>query len=130
MRDFYLFTKKPIVFAECKEKILAEVKKCRPYEGGGESGFQGERKNFWTFELENGGIFDDVENREEREDLLQMEASVPIENPYVNYFGCHRSIDLKRMLAVLVQIYPELYVNDDGDWYGTAQEYIDTEFDY
>ena len=130
MRDFYLFTKKPIMFADCKEKILAEVKKCRPYEGGGESGFQGEIKNFWTFELENGGIFDYVENREEREDLLQMEASVPIENPFVNYFGCHRSIDLKRMLAVLVQIYPELYVNDDGDWYGTAQEYIDTKFDY
>ena len=130
MRDFYLFTKKPIVFADCKEKILAEVKKCRPYGENGEIGFCGTGKFFWTFELENGGIFDDVENREEREDLLQMEASVPIENPFVNYFGCHRSIDLKRMLAVLVQIYPELYVNDDGDWYGTAQEYIDTEFDY
>ena len=27
MRDFYLFTKKPIVLADCKEKILAEVQK-------------------------------------------------------------------------------------------------------
>lgn len=30
-----------------------------------------------------------------------------------------------------MQIYPELFVAvDDDDWYGTAQEYLDAEFDY
>jgi len=55
---------------------------------------------------------------------------VPIENAYITDFETYRSVDAKKVFAVLMQIYPELYVNDDGDWYGTAQEYIDTEFDY
>ena len=130
MREFYLFTKTPIAYNDCEAKILAEVKKSRPYGEG--LGFCGDRKNFWTLELENEGVYTWAICDEQRDVLREMEQHIPFENPYVNYFGCHRSVDAKRLFAVLMQIYPELFINvdDSSDWYGTAQEYIDTEFDY
>ena len=59
-----------------------------------------------------------------------LETKTPY--PYINFFETYRSIDAKRFIAVLMTIYPELYVDvDEADfWYGTAQEYLDTEFDY
>ena len=52
--------------------------------------------------------------------------------PYINHFETHRSIDAKRVVEVLMELYPELYIeiDDEIEWSGTAQEYLDTEFDY
>ena len=58
--------------------------------------------------------------------------NIPIENPVLNLLQIHRSVDAKRIIEVLMKIYPELYVEvDDAEtWLGTAQEYLDKEFDF
>ena len=65
-----------------------------------------------------------------REDYEKEKNLIPIKDPYVTHFETHRSIDLKRVIKVLVQLYPELYIDDDGDFTASAQEYLDAEFDY
>ena len=69
---------------------------------------------------------------ESQEAKDEYKKKIPIENPYVTDFETHRSIDLKRVIKVLMQLYPELYINvdDSTNWLGSAQEYLDTEFDY
>ena len=78
--------------------------------------------------------FEDYANSYESKEEFEAEKNlIPRKDPYLNLFESHRSIDVKRVLIVLMRIYPELYVSADQDvpeWYGTAQEYLDTEFDY
>ena len=78
--------------------------------------------------------FEDIADLYETKEEFEAEKSlIPIKDPYLNHFESHRSTDVKRVLKVLMKIYPELYVSADEDnpvWYGTAQEYIDAKFDY
>ena len=64
------------------------------------------------------------------EELECFKNKIPFQNPYVTDFETHRSVDLKRVISVLMIICPEIYIYDDGDFLGSAQEYLDTEFDY
>ena len=60
-------------------------------------------------------------------EIEEFESRIPIENPYIAHFETHRSIDAKRFIKVLMQIYPELYIDVDKNEFrcGTAQEYLD-----
>ena len=65
------------------------------------------------------------------DEFEELKNQIPIQDPYVNDFETYRSVDAKRVIRVLMAIFPELYVEvSDDDWYGTAGEYLDTEFDY
>ena len=66
-------------------------------------------------------------SEEEKEDLIKK---IGIQNPCITDFETHRSCDLKRVIKVIAELCPDLHIYDDGDFLGTAQEYIDTEFDY
>ena len=128
MRDIYFFTNTPITVNDCYENLKKEVKYI---EMNGESDIWincRQSKSFlW---LCNEGI-------EEywccsQEEFEQLKKQIPITAPYINHLETHRSIDAKRVISVLLKLYPELYIdiNDDTAWHGTAQEYLDTEFDY
>ena len=69
---------------------------------------------------------------ESAEEFEEERKRIPIQDPYINFFETYRSVDAKRFVAVLMKIYPELYIDvDESDfWSGTAQEYLDTEFDF
>ena len=122
MRDFYLFTNTKITGEKCFELLKQNCPNAKWTENVYLSLTGRHRAYLWfSSDRVDDGLDCDIEENKKH---------VPLENPYIAHLEAYRSIDLKRMLAVLVQIYPELYVNDDGDWYGTAQEYIDTEFDY
>ena len=64
--------------------------------------------------------------------MEEFKSKIPLKNPVLIDFQTHRSIDAKRLIKVLMQLYPELYVevNYAVTWFGTAQEYLDTKFDY
>ena len=65
-------------------------------------------------------------------ELEEFKSKIPLKNPVLIDFQTHRSIDAKRVIKVLMQICPELFVNvnDESNIFCTAQEYLDTEFDY
>ena len=75
---------------------------------------------------------DHMDFYETKEEFEEERKRIPIQDPYINFFETYRSVDAKRFIAVLMKIYPELYIDvDESDfWSGTAQEYLDTEFDY
>ena len=128
MRDFYFFTSKPVTAKDCYEDLKKEIKYI---EMNGDSdiwiNYSKSRSFLWLYnERLSDGIYESEEEFEEEKNRI------PIQDPYINFFETHRSIDVKRVVKVLMKIYPELYIYMDEleGWYGTAQEYLDTEFDY
>ena len=128
MRDFYFFTDKPMTIQDCFENLKQEI---AYIEMNGERDIWINYKKFRSFLwLENERIEEYWYCTEE--EFQELRKHIPIEAPYINHFETHRSIDAKRVIKVLMQIYPELYIDidDETEWQGTAQEYLDTEFDY
>jgi intergrase/recombinase len=125
MRDFIFFTNRKITAEECFEALKNEIQYVET--NGADIWINAKSKSFLTpsDDCIDDFIFDSPEDFEE------FKKKIPIQNPCITDFETHRSIDAKRVIKVLMQIYPELYVNvQDDDWWGTAQEYLDTEFDY
>ena len=125
MRDFYFFTSNQITAKDCFEALKNEIKNV---EMNGETDIWINAKSRSFIWFSNDTIDDFFfESPEEKE---EFKKKIPIENPYVTDFETHRSIDLKRVISVLMKICPDLYIYDDGDFVGSAQEYLDAEFDY
>ena len=132
MRDFYLYTNRPITAKDCFDSLSNEIKNLRGTDKLDEIqiSVEGKWRSYLWFNNER---FDDYINfYESKEEFDADRKSIPIEDPYINFFETHRSVDAKRFIEVLMTIYPELYIEvDEKDfWSGTAQEYLDTEFDY
>ena len=130
MRDFSFFTQIPITSEKCYNSLKKEIKNL---EGTGEPNeinvwVNSKSKSFLWFYNERMEDF----IYESAEDFEAEKSHIPIKDPYVNHFETHRSVDAKRFIKVLMTIYPELYIEEDdvSEWSGTAQEYLDTEFDY
>ena len=127
MRDVYLFTSKKITAQDCFESLSKEIKHIE-MNGKDNIWINAKFRSFLWFYNET--IDDFFFESQEAKD--EYKKKIPIENPYVTDFETHRSIDLKRVIKVLMQLYPELYINvdDSTNWLGSAQEYLDTEFNY
>ena len=125
MRDFYFFTSKKLTAKDCFEALSKEIKNVE-MNGTDNIWINAKSRSYIWFSNET---YDDFffESPEAKE---EFKRKIPIQNPYVNDFETHRSIDLKRVIKVLVQLYPELYIDDYGDFTASAQEYLDAEFDY
>ena len=131
MRDFTFYTSIPMTARDCYESLKQEIKYV---EMNGDTdiwiNYSKSRSFLWFYNEK----FEDYREFYESQDEYEKEKNlIPIKDPYFNQFESHRSIDVKRVLKVLMKIYPELYVSadeDDPEWYGTAQEYLDAEFDY
>ena len=129
MRDIIIFTDQPIRFEDCRAEISNNIKDVETNE---KNSFWSTNKHHWNFSIDNNGFFDGASDEEHIHELKEQQKKIPITNPIVNIISAHRSIDFKRLIKILIALYPELYINidDSTDWYGTAQEYLDTEFDY
>ena len=124
MRDFHLFTNTKITAEDCLESLKKEI---AGIVKNGEKGIMIQGKNRAYLWFTDDRILDCFEST-----IDEFQRKVPIENAYITDFETYRSVDAKKVFAVLMQIYPEIYINvdDSSNWYGTAQEYIDTAFDY
>ena len=132
MRDFYFYTSKPLTAKDCYDCLNEKIKNIRGTNALDEVQISvgGKWRSYLWFYNER---FEDYINfYENQEEFEEDKRRIPIQNPYINFFETYRSVDAKRFIAVLMMIYPELYVEvDEADfWYGTAQEYLDAEFDY
>lgn len=133
MRDFTFYTSRPLTAKDCFDSLSHEIKNIRGTNNPDEVQISigGKWRSYLWFHNER---FDDYINFYESQEEFEAEKNlIPIKDPYFCLFESHRSIDVKRVLKVLMRIYPELYISADEDnpvWYGTAQEYLDTEFDY
>ena len=125
MRDFYFFTSKKITAKDCFEALSKEIKHIE-MNGTDNIWINDKSRSFLWFYNET--IDDFFFESQEAKD--EFKKKIPIENPYVTDFETHRSIDLKRVIKVLMQLYPELYIDDDGDFTASAQEYLDADFDF
>ena len=130
MRDFYFFTSKPMTACDCYDLLNSEIKNIRGSSSPDEKqiSIDGKYRSYLWFQNER---IEDYWFCTE-EEFAELRKQIPLEKPYINHFETHRSVDAKRIIKVLIRIYPELYIdiNDDTAWQGTAQEYLDTEFDY
>ena len=124
MRDFYFFTSKKISAKECISVMSKEIKNVKIY-GDNCIMIDGKFRSFLWFGDDT--INDFSISKEEKEKFIEIMGT---EKPYVTDFETHRSVDLKRVIKSIMQLCPDLYVYDDGDFLGSAQEYLDTEFDY
>ena len=124
MRDYYFFTKTKVTLEDCLAPLQKEIACVRKHGGSNIKIDAKSRSYLWLYN-------DRIEDYDEDE-IEDLKSRIPIVDPYITFFETHRSIDAKRVIKVLMQLYPELYinVNDESDWYGTAQEYLDTEFYY
>ena len=128
MRDFYFLTSKPITANDCYESLRQEI---NHIEMNGETdiwiNYNKSRSFLW---LNNECLADFWFGTDE--ELVEYKKQIPMEEPFINHFETHRSIDAKRVIKVLMNTYPDLYIdiNDETEWQGSAQEYLDTEFDY
>ena len=125
MRDIYFFTSKKLTAQDCFEALNKEIKHVE-MNGTDNIWINDKSRSFIWFYNERleDGCYGSQEDYEKEKNLI------PIKDPYVTHFETHRSIDLKRVIKVLMKLYPELYIDDDGDFTASAQEYLDTEFDY
>lgn len=125
MRDFYLFTSKKITAEDCFEALSKEIKHLE--KGTNNIWINAKSRSFIWFNNERleDGIY------ESQEEYEKDKNSIPIQEPYINFLESHRSIDVKRIIKVLIELYPELYIEaSDDDLLCSAQEYLDKEFDY
>ena len=132
MRDFYFYTSKPLTAKDCYDCLKEKIKNICGTNALDEVqiSVSGKWRSYLWFYNER---FEDYINfYESQEEFEEDKRRIPIQNPYINFFETYRSIDAKRFIAVLMEIYPELYIDVDENnfWSGTAQEYLDTEFDY
>ena len=124
MRDFIFFTNRKITAQECFEAIKIEMPTADKGDGTTSIFVGGKNRAYLWFS--NDRISDCWE-----EEIKAFKGKVPMDNAYLVNFETYRSIEAKKMIKALLRVYPELYVNvQDDDWWGTAQEYLDTEFDY
>lgn len=131
MRDFYFLTSRPLTAKDCFDKLKEKIKNIQGTNSPDEIQLyiSGKWRSFlWFYNDRLTDYFAGFPD----EELEEYKKQIPIIDPYINHFETHRSIDAKRVIAVLMQLYPELYIdiNDETEWQGTAQEYLDTEFDY
>ena len=130
MRDIYFYTSRPITAKDCFGSLSHEIKNIRGTDNPDQAHISvgGKWRSYLWFYNER--IEDGV--YESAEELEADKKRIPIQEPYINFFETYRSVDAKRFIAVLMKIYPELYIDVDEEdfWSGTAQEYLDTEFDY
>ena len=130
MRDFYFYTGRPMTAKDCFDSLSNEIKNIRGTDNPDQAliSVGGKWRSYLWFYNER--IEDGV--YESAEELEADKKRIPIQEPYINFFETYRSVDAKRFIAVLMKIYPELYIDVDEEdfWSGTAQEYLDTEFDY
>ena len=126
MRDFYFFTSTQITAKDCFEALKNEIKNVE-MNGETDIWINAKSRSFIWFNNERleDGIY------ESQEEYEKDKNSIPIKEPYINFLESHRSIDVKRIIKVLIELYPELYIEaSDDDLICSAQEYLDKEFDY
>ena len=132
MRDFYFYTSRPLTAKDCYDSLKSEIKNLRGSNTPDEIqiSVSGKWRSYLWFYNER--LEDHMDFHETKEEFEEERKRIPIQDPYINFFETYRSVDAKRFIAVLMKIYPELYIDvDESDfWSGTAQEYLDTEFDY
>lgn len=132
MRDFYFYTSRPLTAKDCYDSLKSEIKNLRGSNTPEEIqiSVSGKWRSYLWFYNER--LEDHMDFCETKEEFEEERKRIPIQDPYINFFETYRSVDAKRFIAVLMKIYPELYIEvDESDfWSGTAQEYLDTEFDY
>ena len=126
MRDFYFFTSKKITAKDCFDALSKEIKNVE-MNGTDLIRITGKWRSyiwFYNDRLED-GFYESQEEYEKEKNLI------PVKDPYVTFLESHRSIDVKRVISVLMKLYPELYIEaNDDDLFCSAQEYLDKQFDY
>jgi len=126
MRDFYFFTSQKLTAKDCFEALSKEIKNVE-MNGADNIWINAKSRSYIWFHNERleDGFY------ESQEEYEKDRNSIPIKDPYITFVESHRSIDVKRIIKVLMQLYPELYIEaSDDDLICSAQEYLDTEFDY
>ena len=127
MRDFYFYTSEKLTAQNCFDALQKEIPNI---ERNGDINLWVNAKSRSFLWFYNSTFSDGVYDNDEK--LKEDKLLIPINEPYINHFETHRSIDAKRFVKVLMQLYPELYVelNDSESWFGTAQEFLDKNFDW
>jgi hypothetical protein len=124
MRGYNFFTSIELDANDCLQELKNVIKNVKM---NGENGILIDGKSRSYLWFSNDTVQDFFLSSEEKESLLQK---IGLQNPCITDFQTHRSADLKRVIAALAELCPDLHIYDDGDFVGSAQEYLNASFDY
>ena len=121
MKSIIMFTDRPLDYIECKKVLEPLFPKIIINE---QQVFYGYSPNSFNFDFE-------YERDQDSIDPLpkDMADRIPVKNPYCVNLNFHKENMVKKIVAALYPLYPELFIYEDQiDWYGTAKEYIDLDY--
>lgn len=121
MKDLLLFTNKKMKLEDCFTEIKNKFNNAK--ENG--NGIIVENKNriYLTFGDER------IQNSFDS-DTEELQAKVPIFNAFIAHLEVYRLTDAKKIVTILIKLYPDLFINLDDfiDWFGSAEDFISTDF--
>ena len=121
MKSIILFTDSPIDSTICDKAlkpVFPKIKITDAYV------FYGKPPKSFNFDIE------DKRDKDSFEPLDEETASkIPISNPYCTVISFHYEDMMKQVVTALEPLFPELFICEDQiDWFGTADEYINLDY--
>lgn len=126
MRNAVLYTKQPVDKDKCFEIIKGVIPKTESYETQIVIGKPPRSICLW-FPSYN---IDDIQGEIEKKEMSEGLEHIPYEKPYFTNVDFHNPNKLKKIVALLSAIYPEIIVWVDDDKFYTAQEFAETDFNF
>ena len=127
MRDIELLTNKKMVLEDVYDIIKKNFKIVDCVKTGM---MLGKYPRTLDLDFYKGRMYSDCEIKTELFDK-EYKNKIPLGNAYRAIVGYHLTNATKKLVTVLLNVYPELCVYDnDEDWIGTAKEYLEKEYEY
>lgn len=122
MRDLIFYTKEPITKEKVALQIIEKFKGSEVYLSDKQL-FIGDAPNSFDLQLNS------KENRhntiEYKPDVDESVKALPNKDAIWNRFGYHDAKIAKKVVRVILDIYPEMWVEDlECEWIGSAKEYL------
>ncbi|MBR5031983.1 MAG: hypothetical protein IKX49_04665 [Clostridia bacterium] len=129
MRDIILISDTPLTVEEYDPHLTEAVPHC---EKNGDSGFCIEKPYGLFLDFSKDKISDLPDGTLTPEQTTAISSFFQTEELYITDINYHRSIDVKRVISVLLSKHSRLFliVEDEREWYGTAEDYMKTDFEY
>jgi len=117
MITIVLCTKNPMDY----NKVLQLLKNNYKSISGNENQVSfGKYPNSCYISLPSKNMNDPIEKEEMEEDL----PFIPFDNPYFTHIDFHQIVVIKKVVELLLQEYPELFIIDENDTRYSANEFI------
>ena len=129
MRDIILISDTPLTVEEYYPHLTEAVPHCKK---NGENGFLIEKPYGLFLDFSNDKVSELPDGTFTSEQTAALTSFFQTGDLYLTDINYHRSIDVKRIVEVLLTKHSRLYLiaEDEKEWFGSAEDYLKAEFSY